>query len=56
MRADGEAFVAVGLDAVYTLWRVPLDGRDPQRIASERYDGLLGVAPLPRRPHRRQQR
>ena len=43
---DGSAFVAVGLDAVYSLWTLPLDGRDPQRIASERYDGLLGVAPL----------
>jgi Tol biopolymer transport system component/tRNA A-37 threonylcarbamoyl transferase component Bud32 len=46
IRADGSAFVAVGLDAIYSLWRLPLDGRDPQRIASERYDGLLGVAPL----------
>ena len=45
-RGDGRAFVAVGLDAVYSLWRLPLDGRAPQRIASERYDGLLGVAPL----------
>ena len=45
-RGDGRAFVAVGLDAVYSLWRLPLNGRDPQRIASERYDGLLGVAPL----------
>jgi Tol biopolymer transport system component len=46
VRGDGGAFVAVGLDAVYSLWRLPLDGRDPQRIASERYDGLLGVAPF----------
>jgi len=46
MRGDGSAFVSVGLDAVYSLWRLPLNGRDPQRIASERYDGLLGVAPL----------
>ena len=46
IRADGRAFVAVGLDAVYSLWRLPLDGRTPQRISSERYDGLLGVAPL----------
>jgi eukaryotic-like serine/threonine-protein kinase len=46
MRGDGGAFVSVGLDAVYSLWRLPLDGRAPQRIASERYDGLLGVAPL----------
>ena len=45
-RGDGRAFVAVGLDAVDPLWRLPLDGRAPQRIASERYDGLLGVAPL----------
>ena len=57
LRGDGSAFVAVGLDAVYSLWRLPLNGRDPQRIASERYDGLLGVAPLdgraPRGQHRR---
>ena len=46
LRGDGSAFVAVGLDAVYSLWRLPLNGRAPQRIASERYDGLLGVAPL----------
>ena len=46
VRGDGRAFVSVGLDAVYTLWRLPLNGGDPQRIASERYDGLLGVAPL----------
>ena len=46
MRGDGSAFVSVGLDSVYSLWRVPLDGQQPQRIASERYDGLLGVAPL----------
>jgi Tol biopolymer transport system component len=46
VRADGSAFVAVGLDAVYSLWRLPLNGQDAQRIASERYDGLLGVAPL----------
>jgi Tol biopolymer transport system component/tRNA A-37 threonylcarbamoyl transferase component Bud32 len=46
VRGDGRAFVSVGLDAVYSLWRLPLNGRDPQRIASERYDGLLGVAPL----------
>jgi Tol biopolymer transport system component len=46
LRADGSAFVAVGLDAVYSLWRLPLNGREPQRIASERYDGLLGVATL----------
>ena len=31
---------------MYSLWRLPLSGREPQRIASERYDGLLGVAPL----------
>ena len=47
VRADGCAFVSVGLDAAYTLWRIPLEGGNPQRIASERYDGLLGVAPLP---------
>jgi len=46
VRGDGSAFVSVGLDAIYSLWRVPLDGRSPQRIASERYDGLLGIAPL----------
>ncbi|MGH7551952.1 MAG: protein kinase domain-containing protein, partial [Longimicrobiales bacterium] len=45
-RGDGSSFVAVGLDSVYSLWRLPLDGRDPQRIASERFDGLLGVAPF----------
>jgi len=47
VRADGSAFVSVGLDAAYSLWRIPLEGRNPQRIASERYDGLLGIAPLP---------
>jgi Tol biopolymer transport system component len=47
VRGDGTAFVSVGLDAAYTLWRIPLRGGSPQRIASERYDGLLGVAPLP---------
>ena len=46
VRADGAAFVSVGLDAGYSLWRIPLRGGSPQRIASERYDGLLGVAPL----------
>jgi Tol biopolymer transport system component len=46
VRADGSAFVSVGLDAAYTLWRIPLGGASPQRIASERYDGLLGIAPL----------
>jgi serine/threonine protein kinase/Tol biopolymer transport system component len=47
LRSDGGAFASIGLDASYTLWRVPLAGGDPERIASERYDGLLGVAPLP---------
>jgi eukaryotic-like serine/threonine-protein kinase len=47
VRADGAAFVSVGLDAAYALWRIPLQGGSPQRMASERYDGLLGVAPLP---------
>jgi len=47
VRADGSSFVSVGLDAAYSLWRVPIRGGSPQRIASERYDGLLGVAPLP---------
>jgi Tol biopolymer transport system component len=47
VRADGSSFVSVGLDAAYSLWRIPLDGKNPQRIASERYDGLLGIAPLP---------
>ena len=46
VRADGSAFVSVGLDAAYSLWRVPLDGGTPERIASERYDGLLGLAAL----------
>jgi Tol biopolymer transport system component len=46
LRADGAAFVSVGLDAAYSLWRIPLRGGAPQRISSERYDGLLGVAPL----------
>jgi Tol biopolymer transport system component len=46
VRGDGSAFVSIGLDAVYSLWRLPLNGQAPQRIASERYDGLLGVAPL----------
>ena len=45
--ADGSSFVSVGLDAAYSLWRIPLRGGSAQRIASERYDGLLGVAPLP---------
>jgi eukaryotic-like serine/threonine-protein kinase len=47
LRSDDSAFASVGLDAVYTMWRVPVGGGDPERIASERYDGLLGVAPLP---------
>jgi Tol biopolymer transport system component len=47
LRGDGAAFASIGLDASYTLWRVPLAGGNPVRIASERYDGLLGVAPLP---------
>ena len=45
VRGDG-AFVSVGLDSAYSLWRVPLGGGSPRRIASERYDGLLGIAPL----------
>jgi eukaryotic-like serine/threonine-protein kinase len=47
VRADGSSFVSIGLDAAYSLWRIPLQGGSPQRIASERYDGLLGIAPLP---------
>jgi serine/threonine protein kinase/Tol biopolymer transport system component len=47
VRADGSSFVSVGLDAAYSLWRIPLEGGTPQRMASERYDGLLGIAPLP---------
>jgi TolB protein len=47
VRADGSAFVSVGLDAAYSLWRIPIAGGAPERIASERYDGLLGIAPLP---------
>jgi Tol biopolymer transport system component/tRNA A-37 threonylcarbamoyl transferase component Bud32 len=47
VRSDGTAFVSVGLDAAYSLWRVPLDAGDPGRITSDRYDGLLGIAPLP---------
>jgi TolB protein len=48
VRADGRAFVSVGLDAAYSLWRIPLrEGGSPQRLPSERYDGLLGIAPLP---------
>jgi eukaryotic-like serine/threonine-protein kinase len=47
VRSDGMAFVSVGLDAAYSLWRIPIRGGSPQRIPSERYDGLLGVAPLP---------
>jgi Tol biopolymer transport system component len=46
VKDDGSAFASIGLDAVYTLWRVPLNGGDPERVASERYDGLLGIAPL----------
>jgi eukaryotic-like serine/threonine-protein kinase len=46
LRDDGSAFASIGLDAVYTLWRLPLEGGDPERVASERYDGLLGIAPL----------
>ena len=30
VRADGAAFVSVGLDAAYTLWRIPLRGGSPQ--------------------------
>jgi Tol biopolymer transport system component len=47
VRGDGNAFVSVGLDAAYTLWQIPLGQGSPRRLASERYDGLLGVAPLP---------
>jgi eukaryotic-like serine/threonine-protein kinase len=47
VRADGSSFVSVGLDAAYSLWRIPFEGRNAQRLASERYDGLLGIAPLP---------
>jgi serine/threonine protein kinase/Tol biopolymer transport system component len=46
VRTDGTAFVSVGLDAAHTLWRVPLNGGAPERVASQRYDGLLGVATL----------
>ena len=46
LKDDGSAFASIGLDAVYTLWRVPVGAGDPERVASERYDGLLGVAPL----------
>jgi Tol biopolymer transport system component len=48
VREDGAAFISVGLDSAYSLWRIPVrNGGVPQRLASERYDGLLGVAPLP---------
>jgi len=47
VRGDGNAFVSVGLDAAYALWQIPLGQGSPRRLASERYDGLLGVAPLP---------
>ena len=35
VRGDGSAFVSVGLDAIYSLWRLPLDGQAPQRFEIE---------------------
>ena len=45
--ADGTTLTAVGAQyQVASISIVPLDGSAPQRVPSERYDGLLGVAPL----------
>jgi Tol biopolymer transport system component len=47
LRRDGEAFVAVGRDAAYSLWAVPLDGDgQAERVVAEPGDGRLGLAPL----------
>ncbi len=54
VRADGEAFVSVGLDAAYTLWRIPLQRRQPAA------DGIRALRRAARRraaagrPHDRQ--
>ena len=42
--ADGSVMTAVGAEYQASLYVVPLDGATPQRIPSERRDGLLGVA------------
>jgi Tol biopolymer transport system component len=45
--ADGQSLVTIGADTTRSLWQIPLDGREPRRINSQRYDGLYGLAVRP---------
>jgi serine/threonine protein kinase len=42
--ADGASIITVGTDPTASLWIIPLDGKEPRRIPSTRFDGSLGVA------------
>jgi len=47
VRQDGSAFVAVGVEATYSIWEVPLDGGGSgSRVVAEPGDGRLGLALL----------
>jgi Tol biopolymer transport system component/tRNA A-37 threonylcarbamoyl transferase component Bud32 len=45
--ADGDAIVVVANDVMASIWTLPLDGGEPARINSGRYDGLFGLASVP---------
>ena len=45
--ADGASLLAIGQESEAKVYLVPLDGSSPQRLATERYDGLQGIAQLP---------
>ena len=45
--ADGATLLAIGQEVESKVYLVPLDGSAPQRIPTERYDGLQGIAQLP---------
>jgi eukaryotic-like serine/threonine-protein kinase len=47
--ADGETLLAIGQEMESKTYLVPLDGTPPERIPTERYDGLQGIAQLPDR-------
>jgi Tol biopolymer transport system component len=42
--ADGASILTVGTDPTASLWTIPLDGTEPRKLASTRFDGRLGVA------------
>jgi serine/threonine protein kinase/Tol biopolymer transport system component len=42
--ADGASIVTVGTDPSTSLWIIPTDGKEPQKLPSTRFDGRLGVS------------